>query len=87
MSALIFQTDIKGELFCKEIASEMARIFKIPIEEAVGRINREWKNVCLLGEQHALYHETSGFYAKDIYYGHNSKWWKNEEGTQPKPYP
>jgi hypothetical protein len=86
MNIFEFKTDAKGERFCREIANEMVSIFKISIEEAIGRINREWVNVCLIGEQHVLYHETAVFYAKDIYYGHDSKWWKNEERAKPQSY-
>lgn len=87
MNIFQFETDNKGELFCREIANEMISIFKISIEEAVGRINREWVNVRLVGDQHVLYHEPADFYAKDIYYGHDSKWWKDEKKAKPKPYP
>ena len=87
MSAFTFPTDPKGEHFCKEIADEMVQFFTIPMKEAIGRINREWKNVNLVGDQHVIYHESADFYAKDIYFGHDSKWWKNEEEAKPLPYP
>lgn len=87
MNTFTFETDAKGQQFCQVIANEMVKLFKISINEAVARINREWKNVKLVGDQHMLYHETEIFFAKDIYYGHDSKWWKDEEGAKPQPYP
>ena len=86
MNKFTFQTDVKGERFCQEIANEMVALFKISIEEAIGRINRQWENVRLVGEHHVIYHETQDFHAKDIYFGHDSKWWKNEDQAKPQPY-
>jgi len=87
MKTFTFNTDDKGELFCLEIAREMVRLFKIPFQEAIGRINREWKNVDLVGDEHAIYHDTTDFYARDVYFGHDSKWWKDESRAKPQPYP
>ena len=87
MNPFKFQTDFKGEHFCREIADEMVSLFKISMDEAVGRINREWVNVRLVGDQHAIYHDIACYYAKDIYYGHDSRWWKDEAQARPKSFP
>lgn len=54
----------------------MARAFGIPRAEAVARISLD-----------LVYHETAGFWAADIYYGHDSFWWLPDAHPRPLPPP
>jgi hypothetical protein len=87
MNEFVFPTDDKGLAFCREIALEMRSLFEISEEEAIGRINRQWKHTEITGDKNIVYHEDSTSWAKDIYYGHDSAWWKGENGLRPRPYP
>ena len=87
MNQFSFPLDAEGQAFCCDIAKDMMRLFLIPKDEAIGRINREWRNVSILDRQHPLYHEDSDFWAKDIYYGHDSSWWIDEARAVGQPYP
>jgi hypothetical protein len=87
MPEFIFETDAKGYAFCREIAVEMVKFFKISDEEAVGRINRQWKNAPFTKTEDIAYHETAEYWAKAIYFGKDSYWWKGEENLKPIPYP
>jgi hypothetical protein len=82
-----FPIDANGQDFCEEIVREMISLFQVSEDEALGRINREWRNVKLIGIEHVIYHEGKRFYAKDIYFGHDSHWWKDEKNAKPQPYP
>jgi hypothetical protein len=83
--------DAKGLSFCRRIASEMADRFAITNGEATARINRKWSapgdggrapRVWIVG-QAMVYHETAEFWAHDIFYGPDSRWWV--PGTLPRP--
>ena len=87
MKKFSFPVDDRGKGFCCAIAYEMVRLFSISEDEAVGRINQAWRNVKLIEAEHPLYHEDEAFWANDIYYGHDSKWWKKPEDLKPQPYP
>ena len=41
----------------------------------------------ITGEKNIAYHESAIYWAKDIFYGHDSRWWKKEKELQPLPYP
>jgi hypothetical protein len=66
------------------IANKMVELFGIFIDEAVGRINRDWRGQEIIGMD-IIYHETEEYWAKTIYYG-GAHWWKGEEGLKPRPY-
>ncbi|WP_053955204.1 hypothetical protein [Inediibacterium massiliense] len=90
MSKFVFKMDEEAEEFCMLIASEMRKLFGITEEEAIGRINRFWSNLGTFeGEDMLIYHETGEFWAKEICYGHDSKWWAKEgkEDIKPIPFP
>jgi len=81
-----FSVDDDARSFCDRIVAEMMKIFSISEEEAVGRINRQWREVDFVPDD-LRYHESEEFWANDIYYGHGSFWWTNPPGLRPTPYP
>jgi hypothetical protein len=89
-----FATDAESDAFCREIVAELVRLFSVPAEEAVGRINRHWRGQAFIGAD-IVYHETPGYWAHVIYMGKDSAWWITGEKRErmglgpvvPKPYP
>jgi hypothetical protein len=81
-----FLTDGRSRIFCETIAREMCVRFGVSKEEALGRINRAWAGQSIVGDD-IVYHEDEVFWACDIYYGHDSLWWKPGEKPEPLPYP
>jgi hypothetical protein len=81
--------------FCRGIADEMVRAYGIPRVEAVARINRQWSEPDTSGRVPRIwivgldlvYHETKGYWAADIYYGHDSFWWLPDAHPRPLPSP
>ena len=61
MSDFEFETNEKAAAFCAAIAEEMTRLFGIPRDEAIGRINAHWKDQPMLDEQDIVYHESKEF--------------------------
>ena len=82
--------DEEAESFCDGIAENMANIFDIENEEAVGRINEHWKDVKIGGPNEIAYHEDAEFWAKQIYYENGTYWWQaewmKEHNPRAKPY-
>jgi len=85
--------DAQALSFCRQIVDEMVGRFGVAAGEAVARINRHWSEseedsrtprVWIVGAD-VVYHETAEFWAHDIYYGPDSRWWV--PGTQPGPLP
>lgn len=74
--------------YLEEVAREMVILFPIRMDEAVGRINREFLNRTFLTpiEVDVLLHEEQDVWAKHIYYGRDSCWWLCEDGLRPQPY-
>ena len=92
----LFPTDAELAAFCCEIADELVTRFGISEEEAVGRINRDWRlRYCLGPHVYLAYHETPEYWAQEIYYGKDSRWWMAPEDrerlglgpVEPLPYP
>jgi hypothetical protein len=87
--------------FMEEIVHAMVALFSVSEEEAIGRVARQWSHVSEFGEpmpsgaSHPetpslatlLMREEPEYWAKDIYYGHDSGWWNSEESLGPLPYP
>jgi hypothetical protein len=75
--------------YLEEIAREMVLLFPITLDEALGRINREFADRRFLTEVevNVLLHEEQDTWAKHVYYGRESCWWLGEEGLCPQPYP
>ncbi|WAS94946.1 hypothetical protein [Nannocystis punicea] len=83
-----FRTDDRSRWFCDEIVKRMVGLFGCCIDEAVGRINRQWSGQDFVGDETDLrYHEEPEFWANDIVYGANSRWWKRPPGLRPKRWP
>lgn len=79
MLEFIFQGSEKAIEFCHEIATVMQSEFTIDKDEAISRINSKWSD-CVLDDEDMIFHESPKFWAYDIYYGANSRWWSyNEE--------
>ena len=85
-----FDADEDGKSFGLQIARAMVDIFDISMAEAVGRINREWKNVRIYGVNQ-VYRREPEEWAKIIYYEVGTWWWVDkwmaENTPKPKPYP
>lgn len=75
--------------YFEDIVREMLFLFPITRAEAVGRLNRFWAGRNFSNELsvNLLMHEEPDYWAKTIYYGPNTPWWKGEEGLKPQPYP
>jgi hypothetical protein len=82
--------DRRAKEYCVEIAKEMVRLFEIPLSEAIGRINREFKNERIFGPDQ-FYRRDPAEWAKTIYYEVGTWWWVEkwmaEHTPKPKPYP
>jgi hypothetical protein len=63
---LDFETDRQSAEFCELIASRMTALFGISSEEAIGRINRDWRGQKIVGND-IIYHEDEDYWAKTIY--------------------
>ncbi len=81
-----FKTCPETQTFCETIVKEMIRLFGISEDEAVGRVSRQWRHLELTNPQDIILHEDETFWAKDIYYGHDSAWWKDEANAKPRPF-
>jgi hypothetical protein len=86
MSSFEFETDEQSSAFCEQIAEEMVELFRISREEAIGRINRDWRGLKLIGPDDVIYHEDETYWANTIYYGKGSNWWLNPPDLKPRPY-
>jgi hypothetical protein len=86
MEEFKFPLDKESYRYCLEIVDEMIRQFGISKEEAIGRINHEWSGAEFIGDDHVYYHEDPDEWAKDIFYGKDSFWWKNPPNLKPKTF-
>jgi hypothetical protein len=82
-----FKTCAQTRAFCEAIVGEMIRLFDIPEDEAVGRVNGQWQHLDLTDPLDVILHEDEVFWAKDIYFGHDSAWWNDEANAKPRPFP
>ncbi|MCY9698413.1 hypothetical protein [Paenibacillus alginolyticus] len=88
MSTFVFKTNQESDDFCKRIAGSMVELFCISREEAIRRINNQWRGVDLTGDMVELItHELPNDWAYIIYYGHGSRWWKRKDDPTLKPIP
>lgn len=81
-----FQTDDHTKYACEEIVGEMVKLFGISTDEAIARINEAWDGLSIIGPDDLIFHETTGYWAHNIYYGKDSRWWLFPEGLEPRPY-
>lgn len=74
--------------YCKLIAEEMVRQFRIELSEAIGRINKVWSGRDFypteIHQDEIIYHEPTSYWAKEFYYGHDSCWWIVDECKREK---
>lgn len=80
MSKFVFPTDEASAAYCLTIARKMMIFFGIPEEDAVARINEQWKDTAFVGDD-LIYHETSDYWAKWIFFG-KSYWYRVDESTE-----
>jgi hypothetical protein len=81
-----FITNAKSAEFCEGIVNRMISLFGITIDEAIGRMNRDWKGLNLSDPNDVIFHEDEEYWANTIYYGKGSNWWLNPIGLKPRPY-
>jgi hypothetical protein len=81
-----FPTSAQAQDYCDRIVDEMVSLFGITAAEALGRINEKWGGLAFSSDD-TLFHETIDFWAYDIYFGHNSRWWEGTQGLKPVEYP
>ncbi|MGG1163487.1 hypothetical protein [Brevibacillus laterosporus] len=82
-----FVTDKDANEYCQKIIKKMSECFGITEEEAIGRVNKKWKGISFFGDDHIIYHELEDFWAYDIYYGSDSRWWARKDDLDLKPIP
>ena len=58
--------------------------FGIPEEDAVARINEQWKNIAFLGDD-LVYQETTDYWAKWIFFGKDYWYRVDEDARQSVP--
>jgi hypothetical protein len=81
-----FQTTGESLALCEDIVGRMMDIFGISEDEALGRVNRQWRG-CPFEALDIICHETDDFWANQIYFGNDSCWWSEPAGLKPLPYP
>ena len=94
MNKYMFETDEQAEVFCDKIANHMVSFFGISQDEAITRINQQWKGQAIVGLD-IVYHKDPEIWAKDIYWGKDSYWWLQAEvrerlnlpSVKPRPLP
>ena len=50
-------TDAQSAAFCEAIVNRMMNVFGIMLDEAIGRLNRDWKGLSITGPHDVIYHE------------------------------
>ncbi|MDD9968250.1 MAG: hypothetical protein OXR73_18570 [Myxococcales bacterium] len=86
MSRYAFRVDNEAAQFCDRIVQFMMQEFGIDEAEALGRVNRRWHGNDFDVED-LRYHEEAEFWASDIYYGADSRWWTSPPNLRPLPFP
>ena len=70
-----FEVDEESYEYCCEIADKMVEFFCISYEEAIARVNSQWRENIMIGYERLLFHELPEDWANHIYYTHDSYWW------------
>ena len=81
-----FGVNDEAESFCDQIVGRVVQLFGITEDEAVGRMNRQWRGLDFEKED-LRYHQLPDDWAGDLYYGADSYWWMKPAGLHAKPYP
>ncbi|MFI6173521.1 hypothetical protein ACIBCN_42550 [Nocardia sp. NPDC051052] len=84
MGMFEFRVDKQAGQFIQSIVHEMMKIFGISEDEAVKRVNARFCGQAFTGDD-IIFHEGEDFWAKDIMYGGESAWWKNEADAKRIP--
>jgi hypothetical protein len=84
MTSFEFETDDQSRAFCEQIAGKMVELFGISQQEAIGRINRDWRGLKVIGCD-IINHEDEAYWANTIYYGKGSNWWLNSPNLKSRP--
>jgi hypothetical protein len=71
---------------CEEVVGRMTELFGIPVDEALGRVNRHWAGL-QFDDLDMICHENADYWANEIYFGNDSYWWLKPAGLTPLPYP
>jgi len=82
-----FTTDQESEEYCLRIVQKMVSLFNISEDEALDRLNQNFSDQVIVGDDLPFYHETSEYWAKSIYYEPGVYWWLGEDGLKPRPCP
>jgi hypothetical protein len=61
-----FRTDDKSHEFCESIAKKMADRYRIPLDEAVSRINELWCGNDIIGDD-VVYHDEEDYWVDHIF--------------------
>jgi hypothetical protein len=81
-----FQATGDSLALCERTVSRMTELFGISVDEALGRVNEQWRG-CQFEDVDLICHETDDYWANTIYFGHDSFWWLKPAGLKPLPYP
>ena len=79
-----------AKVYCDAIATEMMSSFGVSADEAVGRIDRHWRNAEFVEQEDVdtLMLELPHYWARRIYYPSDVDWWvTGEDGLEPRPFP
>ncbi|MFG1605157.1 hypothetical protein [Actinoplanes sp. NPDC049265] len=76
----------RARRFVGQVVYQMAARFPITQDEAVGRVNQTWGHIDYIGDTDLIFHQSPDEWARDIYYGPDSRWWQGEDGLEPVPY-
>ena len=87
MSQYEFPCSADAQRFCGAIVTEMMAKFSIAQDEAVGRLNRQWRRYPFVADDDIRWHEDACFWANQIYYQDSVKWWVPGAELRAKPYP
>lgn len=81
-----FQATGSSLALCENIVDRMMELFGISEDEALGRVNRQWRGF-QFEDLDIVCHETDDYWANQIYFGSGSYWWSKPAGLKPLPYP
>lgn len=82
ISHFLFRTTKVSRRFCNRVVRKLVLNFNISKEEAIDRVNSFWGHLEEIGDDSIIYHETSDYWSKTIYYGPDY-WWTKIEVPQP----
>jgi hypothetical protein len=85
-----FDATPEAQDYLSEIAAKMTRLFAISRAEAIGRMNKLWSGRCRFRtemEVSLLFHELPRYWANQVYYRDDTRWWHAGEELVPRDYP